>query len=212
MTPYPPPQPRPGGGRGRFTLAAMVAAIVLLLVVLGSLVYAGVRLLGWGSHGTTQPSPDAATVVVTTTREQPAPGSHAPAPASTAPTTRTTVDGAAPPPTTRADQAAQTPSSPTTTTTTAAGRPSGFTPPEGEGVESCGADVWAETTATSCPFARQVAAVLGTPPPAQGRVSITATSPVTNNDYQLDCVRIDQTTGWRCRGGDNAVVVVNPGR
>ncbi|HSN11626.1 MAG TPA: hypothetical protein VLS51_05935, partial [Propionibacteriaceae bacterium] len=80
--------------------------------------------------------------------------------------------------------------------------PSDAFPPSGANLCS-GSTTVAVNSATSCEFAANVAAAI--PSGATGSFTVTATSPVTQKDYQMNCVRGSYTV---CSGGVNAVVYV----
>lgn len=80
--------------------------------------------------------------------------------------------------------------------------PSDVFPPSGASLCS-GSTTVAVNAATSCEFAMNVAAAI--PAGSTGSFTVTATSPVTQKDYQMSCVRGTYTV---CSGGVNALVYV----
>ncbi len=80
--------------------------------------------------------------------------------------------------------------------------PSDAFPPSGASLCS-GSTTVAVNAATSCEFAMNVAAAI--PAGSTGSFTVTATSPVTQKDYQMSCVRGTYTV---CSGGVNALVYV----
>ncbi len=80
--------------------------------------------------------------------------------------------------------------------------PSDVFPPSGASLCS-GSTTVAVNGATSCGFAMNVAAAI--PQGASGNFTVTASSPVTQKDYQMTCVRGSYTV---CSGGVNALVYV----
>jgi len=104
--------------------------------------------------------------------------------------------------TSASDKAIGTPSKVQSATVTPSATPSDAFPPSGAGL--CpGSTTVAVNAATSCEFALNVAAAI--PAGATGSFAVTATSPVTQKDYQMACVRGTYTV---CTGGVNALVYV----
>jgi len=99
-------------------------------------------------------------------------------------------------------KASGTPSKVQSATVTPSATPSDAFPPSGATLCS-GSTTVAVNAATSCEFAQNVAAAI--PADASGSFVVTATSPVTQKDYAMNCVKGTYTV---CTGGANALVYV----
>lgn len=89
-----------------------------------------------------------------------------------------------------------------TTPKTPTGTPADAFPPSGSALCQ-GSTTVAVNATTSCEFAANVAAAI--PPTATGTFVVTATSPVTQKEYEMICVKGTYTV---CTGGVNAMVFV----
>lgn len=114
---------------------------------------------------------------------------------STSPNPRTSTPSLKPP-STPAPSATPSPSGPSSATPATDFPPAGATACPGSADLAVGSN-------TSCQFAANIAAAI--PPGASGSFQITANSPVTGKDYQMNCTR---TTHIMCTGGDNATVYI----
>ena len=99
-------------------------------------------------------------------------------------------------------KASKTPSQVQSATVTPSTIPSDAFPPSGATLCS-GSTTVAVNAATSCEFAQNVANAI--PADASGSFVVTATSPVTQKDYAMNCVKGTYTV---CSGGVNALVYV----
>lgn len=120
----------------------------------------------------------------------------------TAPSTTTAAKSAS------AGTSARTSGSASATATapkTPSGTPIDAFPPSGSAL--CGSSTTvAVNSTTSCEFALNVAAAI--PASASGTFTVTATSPVTQKEYEMSCVKGTYTV---CTGGVNAIVYVKTG-
>lgn len=180
---YHPPAPEPQ--RDRSGLAAVLLALLLVgAVALGVWMY-NAFLRGDGEPAAQPPTPETTVVTVTpsSTPQRPTTTVTSTSPVETTETTQTTGETTPPPPAFRApDHAVQ-----------------------------CAANVnwriFRASDRTSCGFAENVALAMGPHAGSDTTHELTVISPVTGQNYRMTC-QAEGGNSYTCRGGDNAVVVL----